>query len=191
MLLMLLLSFTSIANSKTKDENYRDAITELKTCNDLLIQEKQRWETIHNNPVTDKWEVTKDTTNDNMVIKVTIDDNVKNIINDQPIQRSYTLSPVDNRFLKPFDSILGACFVTSDGFRPYLGIGYRPYQQIKKYLGYSFPDEIGISIGTTCYSLDTTIYYMPKQIPNSIIFIGSGVTIKGEPLALLGIGLVF
>lgn len=177
---MILLFLSTTAFPSSLSENHKKAIEQLAECKTLLEQEKQRWEVIHNNPVTDKWSVSKDK-DDNMIIKVVIDDTIKNIINDQPIQREYKLVPTKSSLIKYADVLAGFSFLTEEGPRPLLGIGYRP----------SFAKGAGISITTSLTSIGASVYYTNPAIKNMFIAAGGGINLKAKPVFFIGVGVLF
>ena len=161
-------------------KNHKEAIEELKVCATLLSEEKDRWTKLHTNPVADKWNVTK-LENGDMSIHIEIDTGVQNIINDQPISRTYTLEP-ENKHLIPYcDVLLGAQLVYPEGPRPLVGIGFSP----KLFRG------IGIAAETSLMGISAGVYYVPPQIPYAAIFAGPGINIKNETTFSAGICLIF
>lgn len=175
--LLLMLSSTSIVSSKPSTENYDSAIKALEGCSILLKQEKQRWHTIHTNPVTDK--VTVDKKDGNLILDVEIDDGVKNIINAEPIKRQYILEPDNYRTFQYFDLMLAGTLIFNEGWQPTFGIGYAP----KMFHGF------GVEVCTTFKSLNGGIYYTNNKFYHGFIHAIGGSTFSGKPTFGIGIGI--
>ena len=177
LLIALLLSLqTTIVNSAPSESNNKAAINALVQCQTLLREEKQRWNMIHGNPPPDKVIVTKE--GENLIVNVTIDDSVKNIINNQPITRTYTLTPNDCNILSFADIMVSGSYITAVGWRPTLGIGYAP----------NFAQGFGITANTSLLNINGGIYYRIKQVPHIFIQVLVGATFTGQLTLGLGVG---
>lgn len=172
-----MLSTTSYPASQA--ENHKKAIEQLNKCSELLHQEKGRWEKLHANPTCDTWEVSSEA-NGNLKIKLTIDDGVKNIINDQPISREYTLEPKHRQLFKDIDLLVGAQLVAQEGPRPIAGAGIR----------FDFCKGIGLGVQTSFTGVGGILYYVPSSIPYAFTGLGVGINIWKETTVSLGIGVV-
>ena len=169
----------TISNAAPSAENYKSAIAALQQADILLKQEDQRWQTIQSNPVTDVWTVKRD--GDNIIVNITIDDPIKNIINDQPIQREYTLTPSQYSLLAPLDCMLSGCLLANSGWLPALGIGYTP----------KFSKGFGVTVNTTFTTLNAGVYYTNKLIPHAFIEALMGIKYTGQTTFGVGVGVKF
>lgn len=175
--LLLMLLFPTITNSKPSKENNKAAIEALEQCNQLLKEEGVRWQTLHTNPVTDQWVITKN--GNNLEIDVTIDTQVSNIINDKPIKRKYTLIPDNYKFWYPFDIMIGGSYIGVVGWRPTFGCGYAPLW------GYGF----GATVNTTLMNINAGIFYTSKYFPSGFVEATIGTTFTGVVVVGAGIGI--
>lgn len=125
----------------------------------ILRQERARWKRIHTNPVPDKVTCTYNDDNSVLTISVTIDTGVSNVINNQPIQRTYTVHAAEpkTRILPtPFIVLAGASFSAQSGLRPLIGVGIVDIPYIAKIdqslsrvvvFGYTSGYSVGVGAG--------------------------------------------
>ena len=174
---LLLFAISTTVNSAPSSENNKAAIEALEQCIILLQDEEIRWQTIHTNPVTDVVTVAKD--GDNLIVNVTLDTCVKNIINDMPIQRQYTLIPSSYNYWAPFDLMISGSYMSSVGWRPTFGCGWSP----KVMRG------LGATINTSLMGVNAGVYYRVPQVPCVFVQGLVGITLTGQMTLGVGLGI--
>jgi hypothetical protein len=108
-------------------KEYTRAVDELRKMRVILAQERRRWEAIHQNPTPDQ--MTSTVTKDGVDITVSIDTPVKNIVNDRPITRKYSLTRETknrHRLGDMMDFLLVAGYSMNGGFTPSLSFVIDP-----------------------------------------------------------------
>lgn len=176
LIVLIVFATNTLVNSAPSSANNKSAVEALEQCVTLLQEEELRWKTIHTNPVTDVITVTKD--GDNLQVNVTLDTSVKNIINDMPIQRQYTLIPNKYNYWAPFDLMVSGSLISTTGWRPCFGLGYAP----------EFAHNFGITANTTLMNINIGAYYKIPMLPCVFIQAMLGLTFTGAPTVGLGLG---
>jgi len=197
--LMLLLIFITVILSAEQppkpnqnETTYFDIELEYIKVSELLItatkvikQEKKRWENIHGNPIGDIVNVIDK--NDNVTIDIEINTQVDTIINNQPITRKYIIGTPKNKNINTnLDFIILATYSISDGLKPAICVGYKPFRKVN----IGMLKKVGASIYTTIYSAGSTLYYCPTDHLSLHIMGGYSIAAKDVSLGL-GIGAQF
>lgn len=172
----------SIERSKLTSivDGYGEAILLLEEQKKLLLEEKERWKRIHNNPVPDQ--ITIDDSNGRVKLDITIDTKVSNRINSEPIKRSYTLSWRNRPYLIQSAALsIGASWMYSDGLRPLLACTYVP----------TWAYGVGIGGFTSLYTTGLAVSYTLPQFQELQLFLLTGITVEGKVAPGLGAGIRF
>lgn len=163
---------------RSAETGYAKAISFIGEYLKVLGEEKERWTKIHSNPVPDTVKV--ENTGDEVVVTFEIDSGVKNLINDKPIRRRYTLNK-RRRLLGNADILLGASLALHDGWRPVVGMGL-PIPFLARF------GTVGIGAYTTVYSIGGTLYGELPWVPGLMLQYIVGVNWHGESVQGIGLG---
>ena len=189
----LILSVSSQANNQNSkpdkefvvEDEYVKVAELLKVSTSVIKQEKKRWQAIHSNPISDKVNIT--TKKDSIIIDIEIDTYINNMLNNQPITRTYTIgSPKNKDITTNLDFIILAMYSITDGLRPAICIGYRPFRK----LNMGMLKDTGASVYCSIYSIGGTIYYCPIKNLSLHIICGYSVS-SGNTTVGVGVGAQF
>ena len=185
---------TESSSKPTRDDlakQLKDSTVLLERVNRILKQEKQRWKSIHTNPIPDEVTASYDENSGKTTINVKINTRVENEINSQPITRTYTLTVPRSRHTllqKPAIVVVGASYIECGGFRPLVGIGVLAPKDIGKYIPYI--DKVSIFAFTTLYTAGVGLgYIISKDLALSIDALSAASIANGS--TYVGIGLTF
>jgi len=179
---------------------YERACKALDKANKLLKQERERWKKIHQNPIQEKpEEASLETTEKDMVVRVTIDPKVKNEVNSQAITREFHFGrkPSDS-FFDYVDLGIMACYSHSltdpnlrgvRGILPGVFLGLRPLDHWTK-----IPAAArGWGLGGFCdiFTGGVTLYYSHPSMGHASLHVMVGWDFKGKIAPGVALGVRF
>lgn len=171
-----------IATNLLASTNYDDSIILHKRVQSLLEEEKIRWKKIHETPYSDKIEIEQ--LEDRMIVRLEIDASPYNIINREPIKRTYEFpkDTIDKPVLLPVTFGVAAGYSYGQNISPIVYVGLNPIKQ--------FPN-IYIGIYTTVLSLGGAVYYRNESLYKLTFICGVGYNIYNQISPSVGIGISF
>ena len=165
---------------------YEDSILQLTMVKAILVQEKERWQRIHTNPVPDNFTIKR--TEKGYQMDVVIDSDIKNCINRQAITRTFnfTLTRENTRFFDNFDLLLIGTVTYPQGPRPALGIGFTP-----SLFGKTLFKHTAVGLYSSVYTTGMTIYYSHPKMRNVTAHILGGIDLEARGVIGVGLGMRF
>src|SRR5210317_861345 len=184
-------------------EKIDTAVKYLRKSSRILKQERQRWEGIHSNPITDKVKVTQDNSKEMIAIDVIIDTKVENEINNQPITRQYVIDfmPPRRTLTKYVDFMVGVGYVfkpahgndfgeyLKDTLRPTISVGVRPFVFLKNRI--EALSGLGFAAQSMFFNTGIMMYYSHKAMFPFYLGLTVGWDWKGNTIPGGSIGVRF
>ena len=175
---------TPIWAQETTPSRNDEAYTLLKTTRQLMVEEKIRWQRIHDMPYTDTVTLTQEKST--LTVDIVIDPKVTNIINRQPITRTYVFDQDQTPhawYVPTYGGV--AAHVSLMGFRPAVYAAWG--MEVIKYKNYR--GSFGIGPYVSGYTNGLALLYRDNMWYTVSALITIGYTWKGEYTPGFGLGI--
>lgn len=179
---------------RAADQDCKERLSEVteitKRALDLLKEERERWKELHSDdPAVNKGYLYQ--SGEKMILHITVQSRVKNMINNRPIIREYTFdcdALKDRPIFGKLDMTIYAAANLNTGIRPGIQVGWRPFQSMKVPKAVA---NIGFGIYTTFTSAGASIYYTFPGLRKLTILGMAGYNYEGKVSPGIGVGMSF